>query len=103
IHPDVITFTAEQDMPPAENGKTQLAPVAVEVALQWNGSYTEAIYCYTNNVHNRDGGTHLTGLRAALTKTINGYGTAQNLFKELKQGLVGEDVREGLTCVLSIK
>ena len=78
-------------------------PITVEVAMQWNSSYTEAIYCYTNNVHNKDGGTHLTGLRAALTKTINTYGTAHNLFKDLKQGLAGEDVREGLTCVLSIK
>jgi DNA gyrase subunit B len=79
------------------------APITVEVALQWNASYTEAIYCYTNNVHNKDGGTHLTGLRAALTKTINNYGAAHNLFKDLKQGLQGEDVREGVTCVLSIK
>jgi DNA gyrase subunit B len=78
-------------------------PITVEVAMQWNSSYTESIYCYTNNVHNKDGGTHLTGLRAALTKTINTYGTAHNLFKDLKQGLAGEDVREGLTCVLSIK
>jgi DNA gyrase subunit B len=111
VHDDVIAFVAPQELanppndgaavgrssPPAPN------PVIVEVAMQWNGSYTEAIYCYTNNVHNRDGGTHLTGLRAALTKTINNYGSAQNLFKELKQGLAGEDVREGLTCVLSIK
>jgi DNA gyrase subunit B len=66
-------------------------------------AYQEAIYCYTNNVHNKDGGTHLTGFRAALTKTINNYGTAHNLFKELKQGLQGEDAREGLTCVISVK
>jgi DNA gyrase subunit B len=96
-HDDVISFIASSE---AEGTS---APVAVEVAMQWNASYTEAIYCYTNNVHNKDGGTHLTGLRAALTKTVNNYGTAQNLFKELKQGLQGEDVREGLTCVLSIK
>jgi DNA gyrase subunit B len=78
-------------------------PITVEVAMQWNSTYQEAIYCYTNNVHNKDGGTHLTGLRAALTKTVNTYGTAHNLFKDLKQGLAGEDVREGLTCVLSVK
>jgi DNA gyrase subunit B len=58
-------------------------------------SYTEAIYCYTNNVHNKDGGTHLTGLRTALTKTINTYGTAHNLFKELKQGLAGRGRARG--------
>jgi len=77
--------------------------VQVEVALQWNDSFTEQIFPYTNNVHNKDGGTHLTGLRAALTKTINTYGGGGNLLKDLKQGLSGEDVREGLTAVLSIK
>ncbi|HLM71873.1 MAG TPA: DNA topoisomerase (ATP-hydrolyzing) subunit B [Polyangiaceae bacterium] len=97
-HDDVIGFTASAPSEVANN-----APISVEVAMQWNASYTEAIYCYTNNVHNRDGGTHLTGLRAALTKTVNTYGSAHNLFKDLKQGLQGEDVREGLTCVLSIK
>ncbi len=105
IHEDVISFISQQDMgQESSSTKTSTSsPVVAEVALQWNGSYTESIYCYTNNVHNKDGGTHLTGLRAALTKTINAYGSAQNLFKELKQGLAGEDVREGLTCVLSIK
>jgi DNA gyrase subunit B len=109
VHEDVISFFAEQDTAsPTETpvGRTSpppSVPVTVEVAMQWNSTYAEAIYCYTNNVHNRDGGTHLTGLRTALTKTINTYGTAQNLFKDLKQGLQGEDVREGLTCVLSLK
>ena len=101
IHEDVVSFIAQRD-PSAEGGSAKPggAPVTVEVAMQWNASYTEAIYCYTNNVHNKDGGTHLAGLRAALTKTINAYGKAQNLFKDLKQDLTGEDVREGLTCVL---
>ncbi|WP_437495039.1 DNA topoisomerase (ATP-hydrolyzing) subunit B [Sorangium sp. So ce1014] len=108
IHEEVISFISQHEMSAgseATNGRGSpgAPPVGVEVALQWNGSYTEAIFCYTNNVHNRDGGTHLTGLRAALTKTINNYGSAHNLFKELKQGLQGEDAREGLTCVLSIK
>ncbi|HEY4117328.1 MAG TPA: DNA topoisomerase (ATP-hydrolyzing) subunit B [Byssovorax sp.] len=102
VHEPVISFLASD-----ASGATSLAngapPVTVEVALQWNASYTEAIFCYTNNVHNKDGGTHLTGLRAALTKTVNAYGAAHNLFKELKQGLAGEDAREGLTCVLSVK
>jgi len=101
LHEEVINFTASGDA--AAEGKQLNAPVQVEVALQWNGSYTEAIYCYTNNIHNKDGGTHLTGLRTALTKTINNYGTAHNLFKELKQSLQGEDSREGLTCVISVK
>jgi len=105
IHEDVVSFIASRDQAITEGAasRPQGAPVTVEAALQWNASYTEAIYPYTNNVHNKDGGTHLAGLRAALTKTINTYGKAQNLFKELKQDLSGEDVREGLTCVLSIK
>jgi len=112
VHDGVISFVVQMDQATGEAAPVARGsnppppaapPITVEVAMQWNSSYTEAIYCYTNNVHNKDGGTHLTGLRAALTKTINNYGTAHNLFKELKQGLQGEDVREGLTCVLSIK
>jgi DNA gyrase subunit B len=91
LHSDVIYINDER-----EN-------VQVEVALQWNDSFNEQIFCYTNNVNNKDGGTHLTGFRAALTKTINTYGSARNLLKDLKQGLSGEDAREGLTAVLSIK
>ena len=102
IHEDVIGFIAAEN-PAADSGKPLGAPVSVEVALQWSGAINEAIYCYTNNVHNKDGGTHLTGLRAALTKTINDYGKAHNLFKELKAPLAGEDVREGLACVVSVK
>ncbi|MBI4699551.1 MAG: DNA topoisomerase (ATP-hydrolyzing) subunit B [Deltaproteobacteria bacterium] len=99
VHPEVIHFTAAQ--PTGVEGAA--VPVTVEVALQWSASYQEAIFCYTNNVRNRDGGTHLTGLRAALTKTINKYGAKENLFRDFKQDLSGEDVREGLTCVLSVK
>ena len=98
---EVITFVATGEAA-TEVGKSG-PPVSVEVALQWNSQYSEAIYCFTNNVPNKDGGTHLTGLRTALTKTINTYATAHNFLKELKQGLQGEDVREGLTCVISVK
>jgi DNA gyrase subunit B len=91
LHPEAVYIDEERDR------------VQVEVALQWNDSFNEQIFCYTNNVHNKDGGTHLTGFRAALTKTLNTYGTASNLLRDLKQGLSGEDVREGLTAVLSIK
>ncbi|MBK6520588.1 MAG: DNA topoisomerase (ATP-hydrolyzing) subunit B [Polyangiaceae bacterium] len=101
LHEEVISFSASGDA--GSEGKQLGAPVQVDLAMQWNGSYTEAIHCYTNNIHNKDGGTHLTGLRAALTKTINTYGTGHNLFKELKQGLQGEDAREGLTCIISVK
>jgi DNA gyrase subunit B len=97
VHEKVISIVTEMAM---EGGA---APVGLELAMQWNSSYAEQIFCYTNNVHNKDGGTHLTGLRAGLTKVFNTYGTAQNLLKELKNGLQGEDIREGLTAVISIK
>ncbi len=97
VHEKVVAVNAEH-MP--EGGTT---PIAVEIALQWNSSYAEQTFCYTNNIHNRDGGTHLTGFRAALTRVFNSYGVAQNLFKEVKNGLTGEDIREGLTAVVSVK
>jgi DNA gyrase subunit B len=78
-------------------------PMIVEVAMQWNSSYAEQIFPYTNNIHNKDGGTHLTGFKAGLTRVFNNYGTQANLFKEVKSGLTGEDIREGLTAVVSVK
>ena len=96
VHDKVIDILSEH---PTEAG----IPIVVEVALQWNSSYTEQVFCYTNNVHNKDGGTHLTGFRSALTKVFNSYGSAQNLFKDVKNGLSGEDVREGLTSVITVK
>jgi DNA gyrase subunit B len=91
IHDQVVHFRLEQDR------------VDVEIALQWNGSYAEAVFCYTNNVHNKDGGTHLTGLRGGLTRTVTQYAQNQNLLKDVKNGLTGEDIREGLTAVVSVK
>lgn len=77
--------------------------VSVEIAMQWNDSFSENVLCYTNNVFNKEGGTHLTGFRTALTKTINDYGSKANLLKELKSALSGEDVREGITAILTVK
>src|SRR5262249_22090759 len=74
--------------------------IEVEVAIQWNDSYSENIFCFTNNIKNKDGGTHLTGFRQALTRTINAYGTANGLTKDLKQGLAGSDLSEGLTAIV---
>ena len=91
LHPEVVYISDERE------------GVQVEIAMQWNDSYNEQIFCYTNNVHNRDGGTHLTGLRTALTRTLNNYGSSNNLLKELKNPLSGEDVREGMTAIVAIK
>lgn len=97
IHEDVIAFNVK-----VPSG-SDLADVEIDLAIQWSSAYLEQIFCYTNNVHNREGGTHLTGLRSALTRTLNNYGQAQNLFKDVKTGLTGDDCREGVICVIHVK
>ena len=91
VHPEVVYFKGAKD------------DVEVEVAMQWNDSYSESIYTYCNNINTIEGGTHLVGFRAALTRSTNSYGTEKNLMKDMTANLEGEDIREGLAAVISVK
>jgi DNA gyrase subunit B len=91
VHQPPIAFTVER-----EN-------IVVDIAMQWNDSYLENVLLFTNNIRNRDGGTHLAGFRDALTRTINNYATENNLLKGFKGPLSGEDIREGVTAIVSVK
>lgn len=98
IHPKTISF--------AKQAKVQTdkeVEVHVEVVLQYNDSYNDQVLCYTNTIHNPDGGTHLSGFRSALTRAINQYSKQNNLLKDKDPQITGDDVREGLTAVISVK
>ena len=93
MHQEVIQINGEKD--------TEKGPVTIELALQWSDAFSETIFCYTNIIRNKDGGTHMTGLRGALTKSVNNHAKKRKLLKG--NSLSGDDVREGLSAIVSVK
>jgi len=96
LHEHPIHFEGERELP--NGGK-----IAIEVSLQYNDSYSETVFSFANNINTVDGGTHLSGFRSALTRSINAAAQQSNLVKDVKENLTGDDVREGLTAVISVK
>ena len=97
LHDKPIYFEGERELP------NDAGTLTMEVALQYNDGYSESVFSFANNINTVDGGSHLSGFRSALTRTINFYGQQAGLFKDVKENLTGDDVREGLTAVISVK
>ncbi|MBI5588401.1 MAG: DNA topoisomerase (ATP-hydrolyzing) subunit B [Deltaproteobacteria bacterium] len=91
IHPKVIFISGEKES------------IQMEVALQWSDSYNENVYSYANNINTTEGGTHMVGFKSALTRVVNSYASSRGLLKDVKEALQGDDIREGLTAVISVK
>ena len=102
LHDKPIYFEADREFGSEKEDGTK-DRVNIEVAIQYNDGYAENVYSFANNINTIDGGTHLSGFRSALTKAINNYGGSSGLFKEVKEGVQGDDVREGLVGVISVK
>ena len=91
MHPEVIYFEQERD------------DVVVEIAMQYSDAFNETLFSFANNINTIEGGTHMSGFRSALTRTVNAYAKSNKLIKDEKQSMSGEDIREGLTAVISVK
>jgi DNA gyrase subunit B len=100
IHPTPIAFSAQNYSPDDDSHEST---ITVDVAIQYNDSFADQIYAYANSIHNIEGGTHLSGFRTALTRVINTYASSNNLIKEKDPKITGDDVREGITAVISVK
>ncbi|RKH89344.1 DNA gyrase subunit B, partial [Corallococcus sp. AB038B] len=91
LHDKPISFSGDKD------------GVALELAMQWNDGYDERVYTFANNINTQDGGSHLSGFKAGLTRTLNSYAEKSGIWKDLKETPTGEDAREGLSAVISVK
>jgi DNA gyrase subunit B len=103
IHSRVIRFESSEETVEEHAGQTVTRPHSVEVAMQWNAGYTDNVFSFANNINTHEGGSHLSGFRSAITRTINDYARSKGFLKEKEENLSGEDVREGLVAIVSVK
>ena len=103
IHSRIIRFDGDEETVEEHSGQRVVKTHSVEVAMQWNAGYTDNVFSFANNINTHEGGSHLSGFRAAITRTINDYARSKGLLKEKEENLSGEDVREGLVAIVSVK